>query len=58
MTEQLRFTLNNLSLDDLGDLKGAIDGEMLKNGSIGDDKLYSRFMLADTVHINTQPLKS
>lgn len=50
MTEQLRFTLNNLSLDDLGDLKGAIDGEMLKNGSIGDDKLYSRFMLADTVH--------
>jgi hypothetical protein len=50
MTEQLRFTLNNLSLDDLGDLKGAIDGDMLKNGSIGDDKLYSRFMLADTVH--------
>jgi hypothetical protein len=50
MTEQLRFTLNNLSLDDLGDLKGAIDGEMLKNGSIGDDKLYSRFILADTVH--------
>ena len=50
MNEQLRFTLNNLSLDDLGDLTEAIDGSMIRKGSVGDDRLYSRFLLADTAH--------
>jgi hypothetical protein len=50
MTEQLRYTLSTLSLDDLGDLTNAIDGSMIKTGSVGDDKLYSRFLLADTAH--------
>lgn len=50
LTEQLKLTLNTLSLDDLGDLSGSITGSMIADGSIEDQKLYSRFMLADTAH--------
>lgn len=50
LTEQLRFTLNNLSLDDLNNLTNSIDNKMIKPGAISDDKLYSRYMLADTAH--------
>lgn len=51
LTDELRYTLGNLSLDDLGDLTGAISGKYLQTGSIGDDKLYSRYLLADTAHM-------
>ncbi|MDD3692593.1 MAG: hypothetical protein PHX02_01635 [Oscillospiraceae bacterium] len=50
LTEQLQFTLNNLTLDDLNNLTNSIDNKMIKPGSISDDKLYSRYMLADTAH--------
>lgn len=47
MTEQLRFTLNSLSLEDI---TNSIDGSIIKPGSIRDDRLYSRFLLAETAH--------
>lgn len=51
LTDQLRFTLNTLSLDDLGDLTDSISGSYIKSGSLSDDKLYSRYLLADTAHM-------
>lgn len=48
LTEQLRFTLNNMTLQDFVD---EIDGSMIKAGSIGDDKLYSRYLLAESAHM-------
>ena len=49
LTEQLRFTLNTLSLEDISDLTGNITKDMINAKSL-DDMIYSRYVLGENAH--------